>query len=360
MTKIWILWDWQLWQLTALEAQSMWIETIVYWNEWEGSPAWQVSRILWADWYYNRSINVDAFISEKPDVVTMEWENVPIQLLNTLNARWLNIKPNSWVFHLIQNRLTEKQAVIDAWASTTSFKEIKDIQDLKYAHFELWEWILKTARDGYDWKWQVRIYSENDIEKAIETLSWKELIYEKIVDYKMEISVIVWRRVSWWMLAFEPAENIHNDWILRTTITPARIDKQIAKQAKKVAMDIAESMWIEWLLAVEMFVLDNWSILINELAPRPHNSWHPTIESYNISQYNVLIKAILDEDFWKLELLKSTRMDNLLWEDINLIPWRDSNNPKQQITEMWKQIFYDYWKKQTKDWRKMWHVTEIL
>ena len=338
----------------------MWIETIVYWNEWEESPAWQVSKILSADWYSYLSDNINLFVSESPDVITMEWENVPTDLLIELENRWLNIKPNSWVFHLIQNRLTEKQAVIDAWAKTTAFQWIDNIADLKATYSELWEWILKTARDGYDWKWQVRIYSEADIGSAMEELSWKELIYEKIVDYKMEISVILWRRPNWDMIAFEPAENIHKNWILRTTITPARIDEQIAMQAKNITMDIAESMWIEWLLAVEMFVLSDWSILINELAPRPHNSWHPTIESYNQSQYSIFIKAILDQDFWKIELLERTRMDNLLWDKINSIPWRDPNNPKQQITQIWNKRFYDYWKQETKPWRKMWHVTEIL
>lgn len=364
MTKIWIIGDWQLGQLTAKEANDMWVETIVYWMWGENSPAWQVSKILDSDWYKANSDKIDEFINENPDAITIEWENVPVDLLERFEKEWLAVRPGSWVLYSIQNRLREKAAINEAWANTAKYQEVNTLDDLKNAYSDFWTWILKTTQDGYDGKWQIKIYSEADMEKAIEDMDWKQWIYEQMVNFKMEISVIVWRRPEWEMVAFDPVENIHENWILRTTITPARIEEKTSSKAKQIAMKIADSMWIEWLLAIEMFVLNDWSILINELAPRPHNSWHPTIESYNKSQYNILTRAILDEPFWELKLIKNSIMTNLLWDEISQIPWRIQEWWKQKMTQIWDKRYYDYWKNgviwEIPKWRKMWHVTEII
>ena len=356
MTKIWILWDGQLWQLTVDAAKSMWYQTIVYGDGWKESPAGQVSDIIASCWYDEKCKNIQKFIATKPDIVSSEWENIPTKLIKKIEEGWLPVKPQRNIFEVIQNRITEKTTINNAGATTAYFQEVNNITDLQKAYKELWDGILKTTTQGYDGKWQARIYSNTNKENIIESFKWAQLIYEKMIDFKIEISVIVWRRKSGEMIAFEPAENIHENWILKTTITPCRIDKNISEKAKEIAMNITESMWVEWLLSVEMFVLDNGKILINELAPRPHNSWHATIESYNQSKYNILIKAILDEPFEELKITSKTVMHNLLWNDILSIPGRDNKNYSRKITQVWNKVYYDYWKKDIKKWRKMWHI----
>lgn len=364
MDKIGIIWDWQLGQFIALEWKDMWVDTFIYWDWWENSPAWQVSRILDADWYNYDSQNIELIVNEKPDAMTIEWENVPVDLLEELKKQWLQTRPNSKALHLIQNRLREKLAINDAWAKTAEFFEVNTLDDLIHAYSDLWKWILKTTTDGYDGKWQIKIYSESDMEVAIEEMKWKQLIYEQLVNFKTEISVIIWRRPNWEMVAFEPTENVHEDWILRTSTTKTNLTAEIIAETKRVAMDIADSMWIEWLLAVEMFVLPNWTIIINEVAPRPHNSGHLTMQSYNKSQYNILIRAILDQPFWDLNLIKHSKMTNFLWDEIRKVPWRIEGWWKKQIIRLWDTWFYDYWKNgiiwKIPKWRKMWHKTEEI
>jgi 5-(carboxyamino)imidazole ribonucleotide synthase len=357
MTKIWILWDWQLWQLTALEAQNMSIETIIYWNWCKQSPAWQVAQILDSNWYNPTPQSINNFVNLKPDVTTIEWENIPIELLRKLEEKWITIKPNIELINVISNKKTEKQLLQNIWQQTAHFVFLNSIKDVKVAFDDLWKWIIKNPI-WYDWKWQVYINCIEDIEKLENSDIWENFIYEKLVDYKTEISVIIWRRSNWEIAVFEPIENKHQNWILIESISPARIDYTIKNKAKKIAIKIAEILWIEWLLTVEMFVLSNWDILVNELAPRPHNSWHSTIEWYNQSQYRVLIKAILDEPFWNLELHNSTRMVNLLWNNISSIPWNQPIN-HHQIQKKWNISYYNYWKWEIKNWRKMWHITTI-
>ncbi len=357
MTKIWILWDWQIWQLTAIKAHKMWIDTIVFWDWWANSPAWQVAEILDSDWYNSNDQSINKFLKSKPDITTIEWENIPIELLRKLKNKWIIIKPDIEIINLISNKKTEKKLLKDIWQKTTQFFFINCIEDIKIAFDDLWKWIVKNPT-WYDWKWQIFINSKEDIEKLKKSDIWKNFIYEKFVDYKIEISIIVWRRANWEIVTFDPIENKHQNWILIESFSPARINEKIKIKAKKIAIQISEILWIEWLLTVEMFILSNWDILINELAPRPHNSWHLTIEWYNQSQYSILIKAILNEPFWNLELTKKTKMTNLLWNSILSIPWNKPIN-QYQITSSWNKTYYNYWKWEIKNWRKMWHITTI-
>jgi len=348
-----MLWDGQLWQLTTLEAWKMWIETVIYWAGWINSPAWQVAKILDSDWYTHNSPQINQLISLKPEVISIEWENIPIELLRELESKWMNIKPNIEMIETISEKRTEKELLVNIWQNTTQFVFINSIDDLIKVFNDLWKWIIKTP-NWYDWKWQIFINSIDDIKKLKDSDIWENFIYEKLVDFKTEISVIVWRRKNWEIVVFEPIENKHEKWILINSISLANIDEEIKEKAKKIAIQITEILAIEWILAVEMFVLNDWTILINELAPRPHNSWHLTIEWYNQSQYAIFIKAILDLPFWELRLINKTRMMNLLWNCNNKIP---TNSHK--IIQKWNFTLYNYWKKEIKPWRKMWHITKV-
>ena len=368
--KIAILWDGQLWALTALAAQKMWHKTKIFWAIWEKAPASQVSDFEKID--YNDINNiVKKFLEWWTDVVTSEWENIPVNLLQAIERRWVNVFPNSKIMGTIQDRRTEKQAIQKAWEQVVNYIiNLKSKKDIEKAFNKLGEGILKTARNGYDSKWQYKILSLQDIENINIDFYNMDYIYEQKEDFEYEISVIVARNKNWEVLIYEPTHNIHENGILRKSTIPAQnsniaINANIIKKSKSIAKNIAEQMWVIWLLCIEMFVLKDWTIKVNELAPRPHNSWHHTIESYNISQYEALIKAITWTTFWELKLIRKSVLTNLLWNEIKTMPKRKKDKWFCIIKE-WNIIWYDYGKdKDLPDsnlpkWRKMWHKVEIF
>ena len=376
--KIAILWDGQLWQMSALAAQQMWHEVCSFWQVGKKSPAGQVWEYIDVT-YKETKETVDKIISWWADVVTTEWENIPWRLAQAIEKAGIKMYPNSNVLKIIQHRATEKQAAIDAGYKTTPFIwEINSIPDLRKAFNELGEWFLKTANGWYDWKGQVKIESQDDIDNYIQEIARGEepefgdidRIYEQKMNFDYEISVIVARRPGWDMITFEPAHNIHENKILVKSVIPAvdsetiqgKIDQDLVNKAKKAAEDIAKHMDVVWVFAVEMFVKDG-EIFINEMAPRPHNSGHGTIESYNLSQYHAHIMAILDEDFGKLELESGSVMENDMGNDIKSMPKRD-NNGEHKIHTDGSTNHYDYGKwfwnpdGYYPDGRKMGHKTK--
>lgn len=374
-----ILWDDQLWAFTAEEAQKMGHNTMIFWNAGKNAPAAQVSNSTWIV-FKNTKEAVDKIISWNPDVVTSEWENIPVDLIRAIEEKWIKIYPSSKNMDIIQDRRTEKEAIVEAWWEVVEYIwEINNEKELKDAFEKLWPGILKTVREGYDWKWQILIRSKYDIRKLllddifdwiVEPL-WKvDRIYEGLVDFDYELSVIVARSPKKKTIVYEPAHNVHKNGILSESIIPAKeadieISDEIIEKAKLIAKKITIQMWIVWLLVVEMFVKDG-EIIINELAPRPHNSGHGTMESYNISQYWALVTAILNEDFEKLELLYKTHLHNLLWDDIRkIISDRRTYGFKSYMNDIDGSIWYDYgkeqlWKgKSLKFDRKMWHMVYV-
>ena len=340
--KIAILWDGQLWALTAITAQNLWYEVKVFWAVWKNAPAAQVAPYTQID-YTEKTIS--KIINYKPDVVTSEWENIPVNLLEKLEENGITVAPNSKIMKIVQDRRNEKQAVIKAWEKVVNYMEVDSLEDLEQAFKKFWIWILKTAKDGYDGKWQYKISNLDDI-KNFNIHFDIPYIYEQNENFDYEISVMVARNKKD-ILVYEPNYNIHKNWILIKSVLPAKasidIDNKILEDAKKIAQNIANYLDIVWLLCVEMFVHKNGDIKVNELAPRPHNSYHHSIESYNISQYEALIKALSWEKFWELQLKRPSTLTNLLWNDIKNIP-----NRKQDmwfsITNDESIVYYDYGK----------------
>ncbi len=376
--RIAILWDWQLGALTAQSAQKMGHDTMIFWVDAINSPAAQVSEQT-AIAYNDIKTTVESILSWNPDVVTIEWENIPVDIIKAIEEKWITIYPNSRVLEIIQHRKTEKEAIVQAWASVAEYVwEINSEDDLINAFTNLWPGILKTAKGGYDSKWQISINSLEDIAKIISNLKdgerlWEiDRIYEKREDFEYELSVIIARRQGGEMCTFEPAHNVHKDWILETSTIPANksnitIDDKTIKEAKRIAEEITEKMWVVWLLTVEMFVMKDGTIKVNELAPRPHNSGHGTIESYTMSQYDTLVEAITDEDFWELRLIQSTILTNLLGNDIKKIPDRNKNGEFKIIqSDDGNNLYYDYGKwinNPNGDYpsgRKMGHTIELI
>jgi len=366
MNNIWIVWDWELWMFTAIEAKKMWLDSTIIWDVWKASPwAKVVNNYLYTKWFDPEKIDIKK-LKDNVDVLTIDSENISVDLLRRLEEEWVKVNPSSNNLYIVQNRLKEKQNIQELWWEVAVYRQINNIIDLHDAREDLWVGYLKTISGWCDWKWQILVDDFSKLQLAINKMDISKCIYEQVIDFKMEISVIVWRSKSE-IIAFPPIENVHKNWILVWSRIPALIDtknnannEKIKNKAKTIAMNIAEWMWIEWLLTVEMFVLSDGRIIVSETAPRPHNSWQWTIESFNFSQYNILIKAILDEPFWKLELQRATKMFNLLWNNINLVPKRSKEGWKVIEVRDWNNTWYDYWRDEIVDDSKMWHLTKVI
>jgi len=380
--KVGYLWWWQIWAFWVLACQKKGYESIVFSAEWPNSPAAQLTEQVQIT-YENVKESADIIISYWVDVIIPEWENPPKELLEELEKRWQKVACWSDSFWKIQHRAREKEAIIKAWAKVVDYVDwVNSVWDIEKAYVKYWPWIIKTARFGYDSKGQHRINTLEDIKKLAEDLEdsseslemiWKpwirlgevERIYEKKVKVDWEISVAVWRNENWEMCVFDPAFNIHENGILKTSTIPAwendsgvEITKKLVKESQEIAKNITENMWIVWLLVVEMFIVDG-ELVVNEMAPRGHNSYHNSEKSHNMSQYDVQLETIVNDTFSELKLLKKAVLTNMLWGEINQMDKRKPNK-WYSIVSNGKETWYDYWKDINKPdsdlpkGRKMW------
>lgn len=279
------------------------------------------------------------------DIVTVETENIPKKTLLIIENEG-KLRPSSETIIISQNRIKEKKFInsLDG-IKTTKFKTVNSYSDLTESMRIFGEeFILKSCEFGYDGKNQFKINKYNI--DNFKDFGLKNFIAEKIVLFEKEISVIVARDVFKNIQFFPPVKNIHENGILRTSEFPANIKKHTEKKALKQAQKISEKINLIGLLAIEMFVLKEDDIIINELAPRPHNSGHWTLDCCNYNQFDNLILAITNRKTKEPEILFKGKMQNILGDE-----YTHFNKNKPQIT------FYDYFKKEIKTKRKMAHFT---
>lgn len=313
----------------------------------EDSPCGQVADIkIIGEYGHLDSIKELADVS---DVVTYEFENISAEALEWLCAN-AYVPQGSEVLEITQDRTKEKAAIqragceVAPYAVITTEKDIYDnIEKLGYPA------VLKTSRGGYDGKGQVVIKRGQDIKKAAQLLGNGVCVLEKWIAFEKEISVIICRNISGEKAVFPVGENVHKENILHQTIVPAMITADAEERAVNAANQLAEALSLVGTLAVEMFLTKDGQIYINELAPRPHNSGHYSIEACETSQFEQHIRAVCNWPLGSTELLKPAVMVNILGEHqeplIKKIPELDD----------WK--IHLYGKKDAKYKRKMGHVT---
>ncbi|GGB29216.1 N5-carboxyaminoimidazole ribonucleotide synthase [Tistrella bauzanensis] len=341
----------QLGRMAAMAAARMGYKVHIYAPEAE-SPAAEVAdartRAAWDD-----EAALAAF-AEAVDVVTFEFENVPAASVARLAGR-RPVRPSWTVLESTQDRLTEKDLVNRLGIGTAPYARVDDLDGLVAAIGALGRpAILKTRTLGYDGKGQARIGADGDFlaaaEAAFATIAGAPAILEGMVDFTCEISVIVARSPSGAVRCFEPAENSHRDGILHISRVPARISPAIAAEAERVARMLAEAMGLEGLLAVEMFVTRDGRVLVNEMAPRPHNSGHWSFDAAATSQFEQFIRAVADLPLGDPSRLVDARMENLIGDDIER--W-------QAILAEPRAKLHLYGKSEAKPGRKMGHVTRL-
>ncbi|WP_285768684.1 5-(carboxyamino)imidazole ribonucleotide synthase [Peribacillus sp. SI8-4] len=294
--------------------------------------------------------DIDALkrLAEVSDVITYEFENISSEALDWLKQH-AYLPQGSELLKLTQDRLTEKKAISDAGASVAPYQEIQDISEI-YLHIEKigYPSVLKTTRGGYDGKGQLVIKEEDDIKKADSLLKTGVCVLEAWIPFIKEISIIVTRKANGEATHFPIAENIHIDNILHKSIVPARISQQAETKAINEALQLAENLELIGTLAVEMFLTDQDEIIINELAPRPHNSGHYTMEACETSQFEQHIRAVCNWELGNTALLKPVVMVNILGEHLG--PLMD------EIPELSDWKIHLYGKKEAMLKRKMGHV----
>ena len=284
---------------------------------------------------------IEKFI-EDSDFCTVETENIHKDFLRIIEKR-KNLFPSSNIIEISQNRLIEKKFLNSLEnIETTKFFEVNNFKDLKESAKNLnYNCILKTQELGYDGKGQSTIKKENLYKFENQIL--QNCIIEEKVNFKLEISVIVARNSSK-TVVYPPVTNIHKKSILRETIFPAKIDNHLKQSAIEKAIYISENLNLKGILAVEMFITNKDQILINELAPRPHNSGHWTMDACKFSQFDNLVSIINYNEVYEPEPYRNCKMINIIGEEYMSLK-KIKNNYKT----------YDYFKKNIKSNRKMGH-----
>jgi 5-(carboxyamino)imidazole ribonucleotide synthase len=286
------------------------------------------------------------------DVATLEFENVPLESVEYLATR-IAVRPNAAALAVAQDRIKEKDFITAAGIATAPYRAVASRADLTGAVAALGApSILKTARLGYDGKGQVRLDPDTDLEAAWASsgagAATGGAILEGFVDFEREISVIAARGLDGAVTSYVPVENRHANHILDQTIVPAPISNPLAATATEIAHQLIEKLQFVGVLAVEMFVSGNGTVLVNEIAPRPHNSGHWTIDACAVSQFELLVRAVCGLPLGSTERDADATMKNLIGDDVD--DWQTYlADPAARL--------HLYGKAETRPGRKMGHVT---
>ncbi|MBP1772588.1 MAG: phosphoribosylaminoimidazole carboxylase [Holophagaceae bacterium] len=289
------------------------------------------------------------------DVVTVEFENIPAETLEAV-ARIRPMHPGAHVLHTVQHRLREKRFLSGHGFPVTPFREINTEDDLRQATSELgFPSVLKTASFGYDGKGQAKLQAEADVAPAFAALGGQQGILEAWVPFELECSVICARSASGEASVWPVAENAHRHHILDTTVFPARIPDEVARRAQAMALDIAGALGVVGMLTVEFFLKPGGELLVNELAPRPHNSGHATIDACITSQFEQQVRAVCGLPLGDTALLRPAAMANLLGD-----LWPASGEPAWERLLTHRDVkLHLYGKTEARPGRKMGHLTAL-
>jgi len=314
------------------------------------SPAEQVSAAVTHGEYEDRAA-LRAF-AEAVDVITFEFENVSAEGLDLL-ASLKPVRPSPAVLRISQDRITEKTFLNRHGAPTAPWHLVESLDELRAAVSALGlPAVLKTTRLGYDGKGQALLRTPDDLAVAFGELEPKPLILEGFIDYAAEISVVVARGAGGALASFDTVENRHRDHILDLTLAPAPVAPSIAEAAQVMARRVADGLELTGLVALEMFVDRDGRVLANEIAPRPHNSGHWTIDACPASQFELHIRAIAGLPLPVAERHSDAVMKNLVGPDEAAL-WLEILGTPGLIPHL-------YGKAEARPGRKMGHVIRLF
>lgn len=342
----------QLGRMSTFKAKQMGY-TVVTLDPAPHSPCGQVADAQLIAGYTDHLSLIE--LSQRCDVVTYEFENVPSESVELIVGHGKPVFPAASVLNVTQNRVREKTFVRQLGLNVADFWGVQDRADLEQAIDQIgFPAILKTAGGGYDGKGQFVIGTADEAVRAFEASGGVELIWERQVPFDLELSVICARNQQGEVVAYSPTENIHVNNILDISIAPGRVSPEVQAEAQRVACEVAAGLGLVGVCGVEMFLLPDETLLVNEIAPRPHNSGHHTIESCICSQFEQHIRAVCGLPLGSTELISPAVMVNILGSGTGN---RLAGVP--DVLRMPNVHFHLYGKREAKASRKMGHLTVL-
>lgn len=355
----------QLGRMLAMEARRMGYRLLTFSPE-SSSPTGQIADSEIAAAYDDRAA-VRAF-ARTVDALTFEFENVPSLVAEIAAEEDVPVRPSGAILHAAQNRLREKSMLLKAGLPVTPFQFVKDPAELEEALQKIGcPAILKTAAFGYDGKGQSRIESGANLSSAWQTLGGQPCVLEAHVDFERELSMVAARGVNGDFAAYPLVENRHVNHILDATIAPAEVEPAVAGEAEKLARRLCEHLELVGVLCIELFLLPmsravgdahssesatTGRLLINEIAPRPHNSGHWTIEGAVTSQFEQQLRTVSGLGPGSTEILRPAAMLNLLGD-----LWHNGEPDWQALLAVPDAKLHLYGKHEPRPGRKMGHLT---
>ena len=287
-------------------------------------------------------------------VVTFEFENVPTATAEAA-AKCAPVRPSGSILHTTQQRIREKSFLTQAGLPLTPYREVRSIEELRCALAELgYPAVLKTAAFGYDGKGQFRIKSQDQIDEAWDAIGRQEAVLEAFIDFEREISVVAARGMDGQFVHYGAIENQHSRHILDISIAPARVERRIACEAVELARVVLEKLNVVGVLCVEFFVTRDDKLLINELAPRPHNSGHLTVDAHVTSQFEQQLRAVCGLPLGSTEMHRPAGMANLLGD-----LWAEGEPNWPSACKFPDVKLHLYGKMEPRPGRKMGHLTAL-
>lgn len=337
----------QLGSMTALAAARLGIKCHIYCPDTD-SPAFSVSHAHTCAPY--EDLDALARFADSVDVVTFEFENIPADSVRVL-AEHVPVRPGWKVLETAQERVAEKSFFNDLGVETAPWRAVASRAELDNAVAEIGlPAVLKTCRFGYDGKGQAKIRDLTELDAAWRAMAGGPAILEGFVDFTMEASVLVARGLDGKSACFDVVENRHRNHILDVTIAPAPLSADMMAKAKDIAFRAAEALDLVGLLAVELFVTADGHLLVNEMAPRPHNSGHWTMNACATDQFEQFVRAVCGLPLGSPERFADAVMTNLIGDEID--SWRDLMAESGAMLHL-------YGKSEARPGRKMGHVTRI-
>ena len=328
------------------------ISEIIVLDPTKNCPAAKVgARQIVADF---KDKNAIVELSLQSDIITYEIESGNSEVLESLNGN-VTVNPSPATLRIIQDKYMQKKFLRENGLPVADFIQIESVSDLKekIASFG-YPVMLKTRRDAYDGRGNFRIEKPDQLEPAYQQFSGRSTMLEKVINFQMEVSVIAARNTKGQITTYPLVENIHAENILEMSIAPARVSKQVSEEAEKIAKKTMEVLHGAGVFGIEMFVTQDERVLINEIAPRVHNSGHHTLQSSATSQFEQHLRAILGLELGKTDLLHYAVMCNILGP-------KNFHGIYQPIEIQQKEGVYlkMYQKEEAKPQRKMGHFNVV-
>jgi 5-(carboxyamino)imidazole ribonucleotide synthase len=288
------------------------------------------------------------------DVVTLEFENVPVAALEAAKA-FVPVRPGPFALQMVQDRLREKEFLRKLGVPCAAFAAVDSVDELRSAIEQVGlPAVLKTRRMGYDGKGQVAIHKAHDAEHAWRDVGAAPCVLERFIDLRREVSVLIARGLDGATACYGPIANEHANHILDVSVLPAPCDARLAESAVQIANRIADALEVVGIVCVEFFETTDGELLVNEIAPRPHNSGHLTIDACMTSQFEQQVRAICGLPLGATDALRPAAMANLLGD-----LWQSGEPAWQRALAIPGVRLHLYGKSDPRPGRKMGHLTAL-